>query len=495
MKNVPDREAVASQCGAAAAPRARPAYQGVAWAVAFRRDPDVRFPPVIAAACICAPPAATLIDFSLPPAADSLRIIRRLQDTGFVAYLAGGCVRDALLGRTPKDFDVATDATPQRVRELFGQRRTQAFGAAFGVIGVRGQAREPTEVATFRSDGTYSDGRRPDHVRFGTAEQDAQRRDYTINGLFYDPVADRVVDHVGGRADLARRLVRAIGDPRQRIGEDKLRMLRAVRFASTLGFMIDYLTATAIRQYAADVTVTSAERIGGELRRMLGGAAAAAAVELLADTHLLRAIWPSLQRDPQRLSEAIRLASAVQPPDFTACVAAILAANSADTAAALAELKQVSAGWRLSNDEQEAIGEAIRHHRTVLHAERLAWSEVQPVLVLRWRDTVLAAAEARALVDGQGLESVQRCRERIANWSPEQLNPAPLLDGQTLIELGYRPGPPFKLALQAVRNAQLDGRVDSREQAVELARLTLENRDSVQSKMPAPNESESPESC
>jgi tRNA nucleotidyltransferase/poly(A) polymerase len=148
-----------------------------------------------------------LFDFTPPPAADALAIIQRLQSEGFTAYLAGGCVRDGLLGREPKDFDVATDATPDVVRDLFGHRRTLAFGASFGVIGVLATAPEPTEVATFRHDGTYSDGRRPDHVRYGTAEEDAVRRDFTINGLFYDALDDRVIDYVHGRADLAKRLV------------------------------------------------------------------------------------------------------------------------------------------------------------------------------------------------------------------------------------------------------------------------------------------------
>lgn len=427
-----------------------------------------------------------MFDFDSEPAAEALRIIRRLQAAGFVAYLAGGCVRDGLLGLSPKDFDVATDATPTTVRELFGARRTLAFGASFGVIGVLGRGRAPTEVATFRSDGEYSDGRRPDHVRYGSAEEDALRRDYTINGLFYDPVADQVVDFVGGRADLAKRIVRAIGDPALRIAEDKLRMLRAIRFAALLGFTIDYATAVAIRQFAPQVNVTSGERIGAELRRMLGSHGAAVAIELLADTHLLCAIWPGLESDPDRLRLAIRIAGAVQPPDFVACVAAIIGATSAEP---LRTIESLAEHWRLSTDERAATERAVRDRDRVIAADRLAWSVVQPMLVQRYRDTVLAASEAWALAVGQDLEGVRFCRQRVANWPPERLDPPPLVTGRTLIELGHSPGPAFKQAIATVREAQLDGHVDSEAAAIELALRVLEavgNAAAVQSKIPAP---------
>jgi len=407
-----------------------------------------------------------LFDFDSVPAADALRIIRRLQSDGFVAYLAGGCVRDGLLGLVPKDFDVATDATPTTVRDLFGHRRTLAFGASFGVIGVQGQGPTPTEVATFRSDGKYSDGRRPDHVRYGTAEEDALRRDYTINGLFYDPVADTVVDFVGGRADLAKRVVRAIGDPGLRIGEDKLRMLRAIRFAAVLGFTIDYGTAVAIRQFAAQVKVTSGERIGAEMRRMLGGQGAAVAIELLADTHLLGEIWPGLESDRESLELAARIAGAVQPPDFVACVAAIVGATAADPTATI---DQLASHWRWSTDEREGVMRSVRDRDRVIAAERLAWSVVQPALVRRHRDKVLAAAEAWAIAVGGDLTGIKFCRQRIANWSAERLDPPHLVTGQTLIGLGYRPGPAFKRALGSVRDAQLDGLIGSEAEGIAMA--------------------------
>jgi len=412
-----------------------------------------------------------LIDFSPPAAADALSVIKRLQTEGFVAYLAGGCVRDALLGRPPKDFDVATDATPPTVREIFGNRRTLAFGASFGVIGVQGKAAEPTEVATFRSDGTYSDGRRPDHVRFGSAEEDALRRDYTINGLFYDPIDDAVIDYVDGRADLAARVVRAIGNPYQRIAEDKLRMLRAVRFAATLGFAIDPATTDAIRQLAAQVTVTSGERIGAELRRMLGNRGAPVAMELLADTDLLEAIWPGLQGDHARMHLVSQLAGAVQPPAFTACVAAIIAA----TAASCDEMVDcLCEHWKWSCDERQAIEQAIEYRDPVVNADALPWSVVQPILIMPHRDTILAAAESWTLAARLPRGGIELCRHRLAKWSQERLNPPLLLTGQHLIELGYRPGPLFKQAISAVRAAQLDGQIGSEAEAVELAKSVFD---------------------
>jgi tRNA nucleotidyltransferase/poly(A) polymerase len=412
-----------------------------------------------------------VFDFSLAPAADALKVIERLQSEGFVAYLAGGCVRDGLLGRPPKDFDVATDATPDAVREVFGHRRTLAFGASFGVIGVMGQSAEPTEVATFRSDGTYSDGRRPDQVHFGSAQQDALRRDYTINGLFYDPIDDSVIDFVQGRADLAGRLVRAIGDPCKRIAEDKLRMLRAVRFAATLGFSIDPATIGAIRQRATEVNVTSGERIGAEMRRMLGNRGASVAIAMLADTHLLPEIWPGLGDQPASLDLAVRLAAAVQPPDFAACLAGVIAATAAHP---VQTVQWLADHWRWSTDERSAIEQAIRHRDTVLNAGSLPWSVVQPVLMLGHHHTTLAAAEAWAIATGTSRAGVDLCRHRLAKWEPARLNPKPLITGQDLISLGYRPGPPFKEALLSTRAAQLDGEIDSTHQAVEMAKRILE---------------------
>ncbi|MEI8197059.1 MAG: CCA tRNA nucleotidyltransferase, partial [Phycisphaerae bacterium] len=217
-------------------------------------------------------------------------IVRRLQQAGHTAYFAGGCVRDQLLGRTPADFDVATSAHPEQVMTLFG--RAQQVGVSFGVVLVR-QKHQTVEVATFRTDGQYSDGRRPDNVQFTTAEVDAQRRDFTCNGLFFDPIAHQLHDFVGGQADIQARILRAIGRPEQRFAEDYLRMLRAPRFAAKLGFEIEPVTLQAIRIGAPNIRLISKERIGEELRMMLAHPARVRAAELLVATGLLAQIWPT----------------------------------------------------------------------------------------------------------------------------------------------------------------------------------------------------------
>jgi poly(A) polymerase len=220
-------------------------------------------------------------------------VVRRLREAGFVAYWAGGCVRDQLLGRAPKDYDVATDATPPQIREVFGRRCTLAIGAAFGVITVLGPKQAgQIEVATFRRDAPYSDGRHPDSVTFSTAEEDASRRDFTVNGLFYDPIREQVIDFVGGREDLAQRVIRAIGNPRDRFGEDRLRMLRAVRFTATFGFALDADTLAAVREMAGEITMVSPERIAMEMRQMLAAPGRGTAVRLLVETGLAEAILP-----------------------------------------------------------------------------------------------------------------------------------------------------------------------------------------------------------
>ena len=225
----------------------------------------------------------------------ALEIVQKLRAAGFEALWAGGCVRDELLGLAPKDYDVATSATPDQIRDLFGRRRTLPIGAAFGVVTVLGpRAAGQIEVATFRTDAAYSDGRHPDSVTFTDAEHDAQRRDFTINGLFFDPVAEKVVDYVGGQEDLKRRIIRAIGDPRLRLSEDKLRMLRAVRFAATFDFAIEPDTLRAIQEMAAEINTVSAERIGMEIRRMLVDPNRAAALQLLRETNLLPHVLPEV---------------------------------------------------------------------------------------------------------------------------------------------------------------------------------------------------------
>lgn len=414
-----------------------------------------------------------MFDFTPTHAAQALAVVHKIQAAGFTAYLAGGCVRDALLGRAPKDFDVATDAMPETIREIFGSRKTLAFGASFGVIGVLGPAPTPTEVATFRSDGEYSDGRRPDSVRFGTPEHDALRRDFTINGLFYDPVACRLIDYVGGEADLDQRIVRAIGNPEKRIGEDKLRMLRAVRIASALEFSLDRGTWSAIRQFASQVTMVSGERIGGEMRRMFADVGAARSIELLFDTQLIEYVWPTCAAaaaiDSRLLPDMQRLLSCISPPRFEVAVAVSLSRLRCDASIAISEIAEA---WKLSNDEQRTIAESVRHRETILQADQMPWAVVQPILTGRDAMAVISTAEAWADAFGAPRSGIEFCRGRTA-LPPEQLDPPPLLTGDTLRELGYQPGPRFRDVLQSIRDSQLNQQIMTRAEAIDLARSLL----------------------
>ncbi|MEO1495703.1 MAG: CCA tRNA nucleotidyltransferase [Planctomycetota bacterium] len=394
-----------------------------------------------------------------PQRAFALEVVGGLRDAGHEALFAGGCVRDALLGKTPKDYDVATSAEPGMVRDVFGKRRTIPIGAAFGVITVLGpKSVDPIEVATFRSDTGYSDGRRPDAVRFTSAEEDAKRRDFTINGLFFDPIDERVIDYVGGRDDLKAGVVRAIGDADERIAEDRLRMLRAVRFASTLGFQLEDETHAAVRRHAEHIRAVSAERIGAELRRMLVGAGRVEAVRLLETTGLRKQVLAEANPD----AADRRLAMLESPTAALALAAAVIdTSNAPDGASVARRLK-----WTAK--EADTVGWCLRNTPRLAEAARGAWSALQPLL----------AAEAGAeLVELYRTDPdadpavVRRCRERLA-LPRDRLDPPPLLVGADLIACGLQPGPRFAELLGRSRAAQLDGAVATKDEALRLLRLT-----------------------
>src|SRR2546429_488524 len=332
-------------------------------------------------------------------------IVRRLREAGHEAYFGGGWVRDQLLGREPLDFDVATSAPPEVVGSLF--RRTVPVGAQFGVILVVEDG-VPFAVATFRSDDAYVDGRRPTRVRFVSAREDAERRDFTINGLFLDPLEGEIVDFVGGQVDLRAGIIRAIGDAQARIAEDRLRMLRAVRFAARLGFTIEPATRAAIAAAAPTVTDIAAERIGDEMVRMLTEGGARPGFELLADTGLLAAVLP----------EVAGMAGVAQSPDF------------------------------------HPEGDVFVHTMLVLEQLPAGVSET------------LALARIDALASNRDLRYVEFCeRRRTELAAREDIRPPRLLGGHDLIALGYAPGPRFGEILAALEEAQLEGQVGTREEA------------------------------
>jgi len=399
------------------------------------------------------------------------QVVRQLRAAGHEALWAGGCVRDWLLGRTPKDYDVATSARPDQVRQVFGRRRTIPVGAAFGVITVLGpKPAQPIDVATFRQDADYTDGRHPDEVHFSDAEHDAARRDFTINGLFYDPVAGRVVDYVGGEADLAAGLVRAIGDPHQRLAEDKLRLLRAVRFAATYEFELEEETLRAVQQHADEIHLVAQERICAELRRMLEHAQRVTAMKLLRTARLLEEVLPeAMPRDEAgeaRWRRSLAILARLQPPTLPLALAALLweaQGNAKQTAG------QVCRRLRMSNDETGLCIWVLRHAGDLRRAQQLPWSRLQPLLVDERCDSLLRFAAAVAVVLDAATAQIDLCRAKIT-LPPEQLDPAPLLPGADLIELKLPRGPLYRRILEAARTAQLDGQISSRAEALELAR-------------------------
>ena len=392
----------------------------------------------------------------------ALEIVQRLRAAGFEALWAGGCVRDELLGLAPKDYDVATNATPDQIRDVFGRRRTLAIGAAFGVVTVLGpRAAGQIEVATFRCDAAYSDGRHPDSVTFTDAQHDAQRRDFTINGVFYDPIEDTVVDYVGGQQDLAQRTIRAIGAPRLRLSEDKLRMLRAVRFAAAFDFQIEIETLRAIQEMAADVMSVSAERIGAEIRRMLVDENRAVALRLLSEGNLLAQVLPEVAAlPPADFDNALRVLAALRQPTLPLALAALLLHVTTDRAAG-----GVGRRLRFTNKEIERAGWLLAHRAVAASAPDQPWPRVQRVLTHDGAAELLALQEAIA---GPADPALVFCHERLA-WPPERLNPPPLIDGSDLIAHGLAPGPQFSALLEKIRDAQLNGEITSRDEALALA--------------------------
>jgi tRNA nucleotidyltransferase/poly(A) polymerase len=342
------------------------------------------------------------------------------------------------------------------------------------------------EVATFRSDAAYSDGRHPDSVSFSTAELDAQRRDFTINGLFFDPLSETTIDYVGGVEDLKQGVVRAIGDPLARIAEDKLRMLRAVRFAATFDFQLDPETLLAVQRQSHEIVIVSSERIAAELRRMFRHRHRKRAVELLRESGLLEIILPEAVRlyeftqagrGDAAWRRTLQVLDALASPTFSTALAALLreicqppdaVGDDVPTDAGRACAEAVCERWRLSNDEKESVVWMLRHHETIRRAHRSPWPMVQRLLIEQRIGELLPLCEAIARVCDASLEGVDFCRRRLA-LPAEQLNPPPLISGDDLKTLGIAPGPVYRPVLDAVRNAQLEGSIATREEALSLA--------------------------
>jgi poly(A) polymerase len=415
----------------------------------------------------------------------AVEVVRRLQEAGFRALWAGGCVRDFLMGRVPKDYDVATNARPESVRELFARRRTLEVGASFGVIVVVGTKKSGNvEVATFRTEGPYADGRRPDHVAYSTAEEDALRRDFTINGMFYDPIAEKVFDFVGGEKDLAAGVIRAIGNPADRMSEDKLRMLRAVRFSASLEFALDKGTAEAVRALAAEIRVVSAERITQELRKMLVDFHRRRAMELVTELALLEEIIPELI-PAIRISgaadlnsdwtRALRRLQLLNEPAFELAAATILLSLPDRQS----QVYPVCRRLRMSNDEIEAIGWMLQHLSDVMTSKTKSLAELKRLLVHPSALDLLELARVDALAGDRDLSPVMHCEELLRQTPRERLDPPPLITGADLIAMGLEPGKLFREILDAVRDAQLNEDILTKDTALMFV-TTLINRNGIQ---------------
>jgi poly(A) polymerase len=420
----------------------------------------------------------------------AIDIVRRLRGAGHEAYFAGGSVRDQLLGREPADFDIATSAPPDAVRALFP--RTVPVGAQFGVILVL-EGGEPFEVATFRSDDAYVDGRRPSKVHFGSAEADAFRRDFTINALFLDPLTDRVVDFVGGEADLRAGIIRAIGDAGARIAEDRLRMLRAVRFAARLGFAIEPGTHAAVQAAAATINDIAAERIGDEIVKILTEGGAERGFELLRDTGLLEPVLPEIARMhgvaqspehhpegdvfvhtllllrqlPAGAPETLALGALLHDVAKPVCVGekdgriTFYGHQSvgADMAVAICQrLRRSRAVW-------ERVAYLVKNHLRLVQAPEMRLATLKKMLREDGFEELLVLARMDAMASNRDLTYVQFCERARTEMSREIVRPPRLLGGDDLRTLGYAPGPLFAEILGALEEAQLEGQIRSRDEA------------------------------
>jgi poly(A) polymerase len=425
-------------------------------------------------------------------ASKAFEIVKRLRSSGFVAYFAGGFVRDRLLGVPAKDYDIATDARPEIVQQMFDE--TVPIGAAFGVIMVVIDG-DFFEVATFRADAPYHDGRRPSAVRYGTIEEDALRRDFTIGGMYYDPLTECVIDLVGGRRDLRAGVVRAIGNPNERFDEDHLRILRAVRFASRFDFAIDPATWAAVRRSVPSIKKIAAERIGEEIVRVLTEGGAARGLDLLVDSGLASEILP----------EVLPLKDCLQPANFhpegdvyrhTRLMLSMLWAGCPETLAfgvlfhdiakpacfaiddsgkmtyyghtergaevAVEALQR----FRRSRFVQERVAYLVRYHLRLCMAPRMRRATLKRMLAEDGFDELLELSRIDSLGSSGNLGFYHFCRRAQATMTLAEMRPRPLVNGNDLIVLGFEPGPKFKRILREVEDLHLDGVLMSRDDAI-----------------------------
>ena len=402
----------------------------------------------------------------------AIKIIKHLQQSGFQALLAGGCVRDMLLGRRAKDYDVATNAQPKDVIELF--KRTLKVGAKFGVVIVLVEEQQ-VEVATFRTETGYTDGRHPGSVEFTTAAEDAGRRDFTINGMFYDPLKKEVIDYVDGQADLKSRIVRTIGKPAERFGEDYLRMLRAVRFSTQLGFEIESATWSAVCGNAKKIAKISGERVAMELEGILIHPHRAAGASLLVDSGLSKVIFPGFASEQAKPAISV-LGQLRRKVDFALAMACFFAGCQTEFAVRSCRI------LKLSRNRNKHI-KFLLANRGKLLDEQMSLADLKKILAepYFWDLYELQRAIQKSKGDGRRcISALITLRRRIKALGDVELQPKPLLDGHDLIRMGAVPGPALGQLAEEIYIAQLEGTLHTAEQAGQWAKKWLQKHKAIE---------------
>lgn len=427
---------------------------------------------------------------------EAIDIVARLQGAGHVAYFAGGSVRDRLLGKEAKDYDIATSARPEEVQRLF-PHVTDLTGRSFGVVRVL-VGNEHYEVATFRQDGAYKDGRHPDSVRFATAEEDAKRRDFTINGLFFDPVANRLIDYVGGEADLHAKILRAIGNPADRFAEDHLRLLRAIRFATRMNFKIDPATWEAICVAAPSIRTISAERIRDELNLIFTTHKPELGLDLLDRSGLLTEVLPDVaamhgvEQPPQYHPEGdvyqhVRLMlTKIQEPNLELALSVLMhdvgkrATASIDESGRIRHSGHESVGAEMSdrilsdlrydNKTIQTVHELVEHHMQFKDVEKMRPSTLKRMMSRPHFPLELELHRIDCSSSHGDLKFYDYLKHQLETMSPDEIDPPTLINGHDLKAMGIPPGRAMGGMLEAIRIAQLEGAVQTREEAKAMAR-------------------------
>ncbi|MEM7145538.1 MAG: CCA tRNA nucleotidyltransferase [Verrucomicrobiota bacterium] len=421
------------------------------------------------------------------------RLVKSLSDKGYQAYFAGGCVRDVLLNKTPKDFDIATDAVPEQVQACFPH--SKSVGAHFGVILVHLED-DDFEIATFRAEGNYTDGRHPGEITFTTAEEDAQRRDFTINGIFYDPIADNYIDYVDGQSDLKNNIIRAIGNPDERFAEDHLRLLRAIRFAATLDYKIEPATWSALKEHADKITLISEERIRDELSRIFTDPNRVRGFDLLVESGLMNILLPEIialqgcDQPPQFHPEgdvfvhtrlmlshlpeeaslplvlSVLLHDIGKPETRTYDKAADRIRFNAHDRVGARMTEKILRRLKYSNETIDTVAEAVASHMIFKDVQKMRVAKLKRFMARPGFDDELELHRVDCLGSHGMLDNLDFLREKREEFANEPLIPPPLVTGHDLIKLGWKPGPDIGHILEEVQTRQLEGALNTHEEAI-----------------------------